>query len=139
MNISREAKKAEAIRRMKALKYFDLSIKDFEKNDKVMINEPPFGAHFYIDDDERLVEAIKSIEDRDNILVYAVVRAFTSLGTMDSLLFVEDYEDEWGFFDEDANDGIIMSYTINYDMPDCSEYGSIGFRKSPAAGLIRTA
>lgn len=143
MNISREQKKAEAIRRMKKLKYFDLSIEEFNKYDKVMINEPPWGAHFYIDDDVELVEKIKELESSDNILVYAVVRSFMAFDgetlTMDSLLFVEDYKEEWSYFDEDIKDKIIMSYTFNRNWTDCSEYGSIRFDYTQAAGLRRTA
>ena len=143
MNIPREAKKAEAIRRMKALHYFGQSIKEFEKYDKIMINEPPWGAHFYVDDDKELVEKIKELEASDNILVYAVIRCFMSFDgetlPMDSLLFVEDCRDEWEYFDEDIKDKIIMSYTFNRNWTDCSEYGSICFDYTQAAGLKRTA
>ena len=141
MNISREEKKAEAIRRMKKLRYFKPSIKEFEKYYKVMLNEPPFGAHYYIDEDERLVSKIKELEERDGILVYAVIRSFLTDGIetfmMDSLLFVEDEKEEWEFFDEDLPYKTIMSYTINWGCPDCSEYGSIGFNYTTAAGLMR--
>lgn len=141
MNISREDKKAEAIRRMKALKYFSPSIKEFKLYDKVMINEPPLGGHFYIDYEPELVEKINELEARDNILVYAVVRSYLSDGfetfKMDSLLFVEDYKEEWEFFDEDLPYKTIMTYTINWNEPDFSEYGSIGFDYTPGAGLKR--
>ena len=116
--ISNDRKKAEAIRRMKKLGYFGQSINAFRRSGYVMINEPPFGAHYYTHDDERLQQAIKEFEEQNNALVYAVVRAFTSLGDMDSLLFVEDYEEEWEFFDEDVEYGTLMSYTINWNMPD---------------------
>ena len=132
-------KKAEAIRRMKKLDYFSQSINAFRRSGYVMINEPPFGAHYYTHDDERLQQAIKEFEEENNALVYAVVRAFTSLGVMDSLLYVEDYREEWEYFDADVDYGTVMSYTINYDMPDCSEFGSIGFAKTIAGGLQRTA
>ena len=142
-NISREKKKAEAIRRMKALHYFEPSIEQFEKWDKVMVNEPPFGAHYYIDDNKGLVEKIRQLEEQDNILVYAVISSIMTDGyedlMMDSLLFVEDYEEEWEYFDEDIQDKYIMSYTINWTWQDCSEYGSICFDHTVAGGLRRTA
>lgn len=142
MKISREEKKAEAIRRMKALHYFDLSIKDFKENNLIMINEPPLGAHFYTYYEPELEEKIKELEERDNVLVYAVIRAYLTFDgsemiKMDSLLFVEDYKEEWEYFDEDIKDKIIMTYTINWNWQDCSEYGSIGFDYTPAAGLKR--
>ena len=143
MNISREEKKAEAIRRMKALHYFKQSIDEFEKYDKVMINEPPLGAHYYIDGDKELVEEIREREAQDNILVYAVIRSYMNIDgetlNMDSLLFVEDYKEEWEYFDEDIKDKYIMSYTINWNWHDCSEYGSICFDYTSGAGLKRTA
>ena len=137
--ISKDKKKQEAIRRMKKLNYFGQSISAFRKSGYVMINEPPYGAHYYTHDDERLQKAIKEFEEQNHALVYAVVRAFTSLGDMDSLLYVEDFEEEWEFFDGDVEYGTLWSYTINWDMPDCSEFGRIGFKPTIAGGLQRTA
>lgn len=137
--ITKEAKKQEAIRRMKKLNYFGQSINAFRRSGYVMINEPPFGAHYYTHDDKRLQDAINEFEESHNALVYAVVRAFTNLGDTDTLLYVEDYAEEWAFFDEDVDYGTIMGYTINWDMPDCSEFGSIGFKHTIAGGLQRTA
>ena len=141
MSINREEMKAEAIRRMKKMGYFELSIEEFEKHDKVMVNEPPFGAHYYIDDEADLVAAIKEFEQENDALVYAVVRAFLTDGTtnfkMDSLLYVEAYKEEWGFFDADIEENIVMSYTINWTWQDCSEFGSIRIKRTPAAGILR--
>ena len=141
MNITREQKKVEAIRRMKALGYYPDSIKLFEKEDRVMTNEPPLYAHFFIDDerDGELKKWVDEFEQNNDALVYAVIHSLTNFGEMYSLLFVEDYPEEWDYFDEDIVDGIIMSYVINVDMPDCSEFGSIRISSSPAAGLRRIA
>lgn len=141
MNISREKKKVEAIRRLKAFNYYDLSIVEFEKYDKVMVNDPPLYAHFYIDDerDGELKKWVDEFEEKHNALVYAVIHSYTTFGELYNLLYVEDYEEEWEYFDEDYPDGIVMAYVINVDMPDCSEFGSIQVRLSPAAGLARTA
>ena len=49
-----EEKKQEAIRRMKKLGYFGQSINAFRRSGYVMINEPPYGAHYYTHDDEVL-------------------------------------------------------------------------------------
>lgn len=141
MNIPTEKKKEEAIRRMKALKYFRPSIKEFEKNDLVMINEPPMGAHFYTYYEPELEAKIKELEECDNILVYAVIRSYLTDGfenfKMDSLLYVEDYDEEWAYFDMDMKEKIVMSYTINWTHPDYSEYGSICFDYTIGAGLKR--
>lgn len=141
MMISREEKKAEAIRRMKKLGYFKPSIEQFKRYDKVMLNEPPLGAHYYIDEDKKLVEKIQELEESNNLLVYAVIRSFLTDGTtnftMDSLLYVEDYKEEWQYFDDDIKYNIAMAYTINWTWPDCSEFGSISIGKTSGAGLKR--
>ena len=140
-NIPREEKKAEAIRRMKALGYFDLSIAEFEKYDMVMTNEPPLYAHFYIDDerDGELKKWVDEFEEKNNALVYAVIHSLTTIGEMYSLLYVEDYKEEWKYFDEDYPYGIVMAYVINVDAPHCSEFGSMRVKLTAAAGLRRCA
>lgn len=135
--ITREELKTEAIRRMKKLKYFNLSIKEFEKNDAVMLNEPPLYAHFYLDEEQQKI--VDDFEKDNDALVYAVIMSLTNFGKMYSLLFVGQYKEEWEYFDEDLKDGITFAYVHNCDMPDCSEFGSIGIKLSPAAGLMRTA
>ncbi len=52
MKISREEKKTEAIKRMKAWGIFDQTIKQFEKNNLVSISEPPFGAFYWVEGEE---------------------------------------------------------------------------------------
>lgn len=137
MNVSREEKKAEAILRMKELGYWGRAREAFRKSNKVFVNEPPFGAVY--DPEPDLADRIKEFEKENNALVYMVVRAFTKFGQMDSLLYVSDYPEEWEMDHDDIKDKIVMTYTINYDMPDCSEFGSIGFRLGSGAGLIRVA
>lgn len=38
---------------------------------------------------------------------------------------------------EDMKYGQQFAYVYNHDMPDCSEFGSIGFKLTVAAGLKR--
>ena len=134
MNITREMKKEEALKRMKALNIFDAAIREFKNEDIIMVSEPPIGGLYYLEDHEK--EMVKEFEEKYDALVYMVVRAFTNFGKMDSLLFVSDYDEEYEIEMEDIEDGIVMSYTINHDMPDCSEFGSIGV-KSIGGGLVR--
>ena len=137
MNVSREQKKEEALKRMKKIRYWAQAKEAFRRSNRVFVNEPPFGAVY--DLEPELAEMVKNFEEEHNALVYMVVRAFTDFGKMDSLLFVSDYPEEWEMDDEDLSDGIAMTYTVNYDMPDCSEFGSIGFRLGAGAGLVRVA
>ena len=134
MKVTREKKKEEAIKRMKALNIIDNAINQFKKDDIVMVTEPPFGALYWLEDDEK--EMVRKFEEENNALVFMVVRAFTNFGKMDSLLFVSDYEEEWEMDNEAIVDGYVLSYTKNYDMPDCSEMGSIVV-KPMFGGLVR--
>ena len=134
MKVSREAKKQEAIKRMKALDIIDNAIDEFENDDIVMVSEPPLGGLYWLNDEEK--EMVRKFEEENNALVYMVVRAFTNFGKMDSLLFVSDYKEEWEMDNEDLKDGYVLSYTVNHDMPDCSEMGSIVV-KSMFGGLVR--
>lgn len=137
MKVSREDKKIEAIKRMEKMGYWKQAKEAFRRRNAVFVNEPPWGAVY--DPEPELAERIKAFEKENNALVYMVVRAFTSFGKMDSLVFVSDYPEEWDMDMEDIGDKIVMTYTINYDMPDCSEFGSIGFRLGSGAGLVRIA
>lgn len=136
MNISIEEKKAEAIRRMKMLGIFPETIKQFEAG-YVSRSEPPFGAYYWVEGEE--LEALRKFEEEHDCLVYTVVRSYTSIGMMDSYLFVGDGVEEWELDRDDLENGYAFTYTVNYDAPDCSEYGTIGINLSVAAGLVRTS
>ena len=140
MNISNEEKKAEAIARMKALHIFPQTIKQFEEEGYISISEPPFGAFYWAEGED--LERIRQFEQEHNALVYVVIRSYTNIGKMDSMLFVSDYPEEW---EMDRNDlaGDVTSwqqvaYVYNHDAPDCSEMGAVGIAPTGAAGLRRT-
>lgn len=136
MNISIEEKKAEAIRRMKMLGIFPETIKQFEAG-YVSRSEPPFGAYYWVEGEE--LEALRKFEEEHDCLVYTVVRSYTSIGMMDSYLFVGDDVEEWELDRDDLKEGYAFSYTVNHNAPDCSEFGTIGIKLSVAAGLVRTS
>lgn len=136
MNISIEEKKAEAIRRMKMLGIYPETIKQFEDG-HVSRSEPPFGAYYWVEGKE--LEALRKFEEEHDYLVYTVVRSYTSIGTMDSYLYVSDCKDDWELDLDDLKEGYAFTYTINRDAPDCSEFGTIGIKLNIAAGLTRTA
>ena len=122
---------------MKKLNYFSPSIEEFRRYGKVMINEPPIGAHYYIDEDEDLVQKIREMETEDNVVVYAVIRTWTNIGQLDSIVYVDDWQEDWERFDEDADDGLLYTFTWNRQDEGFSDYGSIAYKKTPAAGLMR--
>lgn len=137
MSIPKEDKKHEAVIRMKALGISPETIRQFEQEGLVSICEPPMDA-FYRAQGEDL-EHIRAFEEEHNALVYVVVRSYTTFGKMDTFLFVSDYPDEMendGCAVQHPEDGV-LAYVYNHDAPDCSEFGDVGLKRTPAAGLIR--
>lgn len=135
--ISREDKMSEAIARMNSLNISPEIIRQFEQEGIISISEPPVGA-FYHADNETL-KRIRKFEEENNVLVYLVVRSHSNSDKMDSYIFVNDYEEEWETDRQEiANPrGGIFAYVYNYDIPEYSEFGSIGVQKTIAAGLQR--
>jgi hypothetical protein len=133
MKVSMENKKKEAIARMKALGIYPDSIKSFEKG-IVSCSEPPFGANYWLNDDQHAI--VKEFEETYNALVYFAVRSYTNFGTLDSFLYVSDYEEEYGLDNHALKQGYVYAYVHNYDVPEYSEIGMIGVRES-FGGLIR--
>jgi hypothetical protein len=135
MNISKEEKKIEAIARMKLLGIYSPTVEQFEKENLLSESRPPFGACFWVEGEQ--LERIHKFEKENNALVYFVIHSYTNFGEMESYLFVSDYIEEWDMDKEDMKYGQQFAYVYNHDMPDCSEFGSIGFKLTVAAGLKR--
>ena len=75
MNIDREAKKAEAVERMKALGIFPETVRQFEREDYVSVSGPPVGAFFWADGED--LQRIREFEEQHNALVYLIIRSYT--------------------------------------------------------------
>ena len=133
--VSRENKKAEAIKRMKALGLFKPCIKVFESRDEVQLTEPTGGLYEFSDDAE-LNAKIKDFEAEYNALVYHVIHTYTQFGEFYSFLFVSDYEEEWEMDNEDVKDGYAIAYVWNKSDDWCSEMGSIVVQER-FGGLVR--
>lgn len=134
MNIPIDIKKQEAIQRMKALKIFSQTIRQFQFDDMVSYSEPPLGANYWLDEDQKKI--VKGFEEEHNALVYFVIRSYTELGKLDTLLYVSDYEEEWEMDREDIQNGYALAYVYNYDVPYFSELGSIAVQER-FGGLVR--
>lgn len=140
MKVSKEVKKKEAIKRMKKMGIIKDAIDQFESDDMVMQSEPQkflgitIGALYYLNDDQKRI--VTTFEADNNALVYMVVRSYTNIGIMDSIFYVSDHKEEWEMDNADLNDGYCPAYVVNYDMPDCSEFGTIGWKES-SGGIVR--
>lgn len=135
MKVSRESKKVEAIKRMKAMGLFSAAIKQFREDDIVMISEPPFGGLYELNDEQKRM--VKSFENEWNGLVYLVVHSHTNIGSMDSIFYVSDYQEEWFMDNADIAENYTCVYVVNYDAPECSEFGNIAWR-NVGGGILRT-
>lgn len=136
MKVSIEEKRAEAIKRMKAFGFFSDTVKLFEKNGTPLSSEPPLGAFYALNDQQKA--AVHEFEEEYGGLVYSVIRSFhQELGVIDNLLYVSDEKDEWPWDWGDIENMCPCVYAVNYNTPEFSEFGSIGVKMGAGAGLIR--
>ena len=136
LNISIEKKKAEAIKRMKMLRLHENTIIEFKEDCTVNASEPPIGGLFWLNDEEK--KAVANFEKKYDSIIYTAIRSFTEIGNMTAFLYVSDNEEEWVEDIQGIQEEEVLAYVVNFDAPDCSEIGYIGFRRTPAAGLLRT-
>ncbi len=130
----REKQKEQALKRMKFLNIMDQPVKEFKEEGKVNLSERG-GLLYWLDDDEQ--KMVDDFEIENNALVYHVIKSTTTIGLMYSLLYVSRYMEEWGMDMDDLRAGRAFVYVVNKDMPDCSEFGTIGVKPS-IGGLART-
>ena len=139
MKVSREEKKLEAIKRMKALKLFAPCVRAFKNDDEVQLTEP-FGGLYEFSSNEELNRYIEDFETEYSALVYHVIHsAFNVDGDvweMYHLLYVSDHTDEWEMDHEDIEQGYVMAYVVNNTIPDYSEFGTIAVANR-IGGLVR--
>lgn len=130
----RTKQKAQAVERMKKLGIMEQPVKEFEDEGKLNLSENG-GLLYYLNEDEQ--KMVDDFEKENNGLVYHVIKSRTTIGLMYALLYVSEYLEEWKMDMEDLEEGQALAYVVNMDMPDCSEFGTIGIKPS-VGGLIRT-
>lgn len=121
MNVSLRIKQTEAAFRMKLMGCQEHAVEAFEKDGTVMVSKD--GSLREISPE--LKAAIAQLEKQYNLLVYLAIDNYSWGFHMTSLLFVSDYIEEWDSDNEDIREGYALSYTINHDAEECSEFGSI--------------
>lgn len=136
MNASIEAKKAEAVERMKLWGIYPPIIKCFEQEGIVSKSAPPLGTCSQLEGEQ--LERVRKFEENYNAVVYHVIHSFTNIGELESYLFVSDRSDEWETDRKDLKSGQPLAWVYNYDEPDWPELGYIGVSLTTAAGLRRT-
>ena len=135
MNVSKEIKKAEAIKRMEVLGLFKPCIRAFKSRNEIQLSEPTGGLYEFSANEE-LTEKVKEFEEEHDALVYHVIHTYTEFGELYNFLYVGDHEEEWGMDNDDIKDNYVMCYVWNKDDDWCSEFGTIAVRQK-FGGLVR--
>ena len=135
--------KKECLRRMKKLKLHDegefTCVGDFRKTGTVWKSEF-HGILYWLDEDEQAV--VKEFEkEHEGLKVYHCIKCHTEFGELLSMLYVngrsdEEFDEDKKYFDDDLQEGYIMSYTANMTDDMFSEFGSIAV-KSMFGGIVR--
>jgi hypothetical protein len=123
----------EAVKRMKMLHILPRAIQEFKSG--VINRSEEMGLLYWLDDEEK--EMVKKFEEEWEGVVYHVIKTLSNIGLMYSLLYVSKYAKQWEMDQGDIQGGFVFAYVVNKDMPDCSEFGTIGIRPS-FGGVIRT-
>lgn len=129
-----EEMKAEAVYRMNKLRIYDYTVRQFEEDGFISISEPPSGAYYWVEDDERVF--IEFVEKEHNILIYTGMLSYMDIGKVVSYLYVSDKKDKW--LDERKRlENWESTACVHYvDFPNVYEFGHVSFRQSAGGGLL---
>lgn len=89
--------------------------------------------------DKNYEKAVKDFETKHpDCIAYHAIESITSHGKLLSLLYVSSDKEEWESERLESNNNI-MSYVVNLDNPDLSEFGYIAIDSFMGSGaLVRT-
>ena len=135
MDKSIETKKEEAVSRMKRLGISSEMVRQFEQDGYISICEPPVGEVFLAEGED--LQHIRNFEADYNALVYVVIRSYTTIGKIDSYLYVSNYPEEWEYERSLLDKNTPSVYVYNHNVPECSELGEIGIHRSIEGRLLR--
>ena len=127
--------KKEAIRRMNMLGLNEECIEAFDKENQIMIAVSPFGI--FANPNEKTIEEIKSFEEEVGAKVYFVVKSAMEYGLCYSYIYVSKYKEDWWYDYEGITNNILMTYTVNRDYEECSEFGNIAVNRTAFGSLVR--
>ena len=133
MESFRDSQVEEAVARMKLLGILKIPINEFKKDG--VINRSENGILYWLDDEEK--QMVADFEKDNDGVVYHAIKTLSNIGLMYSLLYVSKHTEEWEMDRADIQEGRAFVYVVNKDMPDCSEFGTIGIRPL-FGGVLRT-
>lgn len=129
-----EEMKAEAVYRMKLLWIYDYTIKQFEEGNYVSISEPPSGAYYWVEEDEKAF--IDFIEKEHKVLIYTGMLSRLDIGKVISYLYVSNKKDEWPEERKKLEKWESIACMHYVDFPNVYEFSHVTFRQSSGGGLL---
>ncbi len=144
---NREAKKAEALKRMKALGLMSKIIKEFQEHDTLYYSERTAlgGILYWVSNEPEWEKLIREFEEERDALVYhATHEELRDVGECLTLLFVSADEETWPYDLEDCNNTVapyghaMYAEVFVLGGDNYHEFGTVGMTEK-AGGLIRTA
>lgn len=125
----------EASLRMEYLELHPDAINSFKDEGRVPLSlgsdEELYGVR------RNSVDRIADFEKKHHALVYYVIFTPTTIGDMESYLFVSDYQEEWESDWDDLHEGYTLAWVNNLTYPECSEFGTISFARTKSGTLKR--
>lgn len=128
--------KEEAIARMKLLRLRKNVVQNFTETGLPQVCTRPNGRFILLNAPE--LDKVRKFQKEYTALVYAVLRAVTIYGTLDSYLYVSSEAGEWKEDRKCLDEGYTLTYTVNQNFSDFSEFGFIDFSHTRSKGLVRT-
>lgn len=125
-----------AIKAMQDLNIYSAYINGFKKSkQRVCFFENCAG--FWVDQEQEIHDKMKDIENKYNVLVYAITHEKTEFGELWDFLCVPEHEDSMPIIREYShNSYFAFAYVWNKDYDACSEFGEIVV-KSFGGGIMR--
>lgn len=118
----KEVRKKDAVKRMRKLKIMENVIQEFMEEDKLYLSEFN-GILYWLNEEQK--EMVRSFEAEYNALVYHVIKSYTNIGIMYSLLYISSHKEEWEQDMMDLDENCAIAYVFNETDPMMSEIGYI--------------
>ena len=123
MKVSVEAKRREAVKRMESAGFAEEIIGNFKQNIIMIYDQGKRELRTLTEEENAAMKKLES--EKNNILIFFVIRTNTAVGLMDSFLYVSDEKDEWSMDREDMKYNYPIAYVKNYDCEMYSAFGGI--------------
>ena len=139
--------KQEALERLTILQkqygLMETVLKEFKENNTIYyseyINQNIQGILYWVSNKDEYTEIVEEFEKKNNALVYHIISTPVIYGgTLLSMLYVSQHQEEWKRDREDLKDGLPLAYCINLADQEMAEVGGIQI-KGANGGICQIA